>query len=160
MTLTAVLIGVLAGILLTGIAVIIMMRNMMMVTYSSSRNFEDTCKAVEDTVDGFKSEGWGFPIPKWHFFQTFQDKGLSPKGIQNIMVYFVCNAKLAEGVISADSKMTGMMPCSWAVMEKEDGSVVIAKMNVGLMSLMFPKAIRTAMKQVEETDTRMMETVL
>ena len=157
---TAVLIGMLAGILLTGIAVIIMMRSKMMVTYTSSKNFEDTCQAVEDTVAGFKSEGWGFPIPKWHFYKTFTDKGLAPAGIRNIMVYFVCNAKLAEGVISSDYRMTGMMPCSWAVMEKEDGTVEIAKMNVGLMALMFPGAIRTPMKHVEETDSRMLQTIL
>ncbi len=82
-----------------------------------------------------------------------------PDDIKNIMVYFVCNAKLANKVINANNAMMGIMPCSWAVYEKENGEVYIAKMNIGLMSKLFTGAIKDMMLEVEATEDRMFKKI-
>ena len=152
--------GFIVGVVFTGSYIFYLMREKMVVSYRSKKDFEETCKAVEDVVAEFKEEGWGFPIPKWHFWDTFMKKNLKPKNFKNIMVYFVCNASLADKVISEDSKMVGIMPCTWAVYQLEDGSVYVAKMNVGLMAKMFSGTIKETMLKVEDADKRMLEKVL
>ncbi len=154
------LVGMFIGALGIIVLMVYVMRTRMIVEYRSNRSFEDTCRMLEETVGDFKKEGWGFPIPKWHFFETFKRKNLVPKDFRKLMVYFVCNAAMASKVISADRKMVGIMPCGWAVYELADGSVWLAKMNVGLMAHMFSGVVKEQMLIVEEADSRMLPRVL
>jgi hypothetical protein len=52
------------------------------------------------------------------------------------------------------------MPCSWAVYEMADGSVWLAKMNVGLMSKIFSGVAGTMMRKVGQADDRFLAEVL
>lgn len=151
--------GILAGVTLSGVAGMKLMQTKMAIDIKSPKNFEDTCKAIEETIPQFAEEGWGFPFEKWNFFKVFESRNLIPEGIKNIMVYFLCNAKLANKVISENNAMMGIMPCSWAVYEKDNGEVYIAKMNIGLMSKMFSGAIKEMMLEVEETEKRMFDKI-
>jgi len=154
----ALVIGLILGIMLTGFAVLQLMRKKMVVARKSGRSFEDTCSAIEDVVG--REKGWGFPIQTWDFYERFKEKGCVPKGFRKIKVYFVCNTKLASGVLEDTPSMAGIMPCSWAVYEKEDGSVWLSKMNIGMMALMFSGVIGRAMAQVEEADEKFLGEVL
>ncbi len=151
--------GAVAGVAFSSIAGAKLMQTKMTVNIKSPKSFEDTCKAIEAVVPQFAEEGWGFPFDKWNFHKVLDDRELVPDGIKNIMVYFLCNAKLASKVVSANSAMMGVMPCSWAVYEKTDGSVYIAKMNIGLMSKMFSGAIKEMMLEVEKTEKRMFDKI-
>ncbi len=110
-------------------------------------------------VPEFSEEGCGFPFAKWNFYDVFQKRNLVLQGIKNIMVYFVCNARLANKVINADSTMVGIMPCSWAVYEKDNGDVYIAKINIGLMSKIFKGDIKEMMQEVEKTEKKMFDKI-
>lgn len=151
-------VGLILGIMLTGILVIFMMRKKMVVALKSERSFEDTCSTIENVVG--REKGWGFPIKTWNFYERFKEKGCLPAGFKKLKVYFVCNTKLASGVLEDTPAMAGIMPCSWAVYEREDGTVWLSKMNIGMMALMFGGVIGKAMKKVEEADEKFLGEVL
>ncbi len=151
--------GAIMGMFATGIAGIKLMQTKMTMEIKSPKSFEATCYAIEKVVPEFSEEGWGFPFAKWNFYDVFQKRSLVLKGIKNIMVYFVCNARLANKVINADSTMVGIMPCSWAVYEKDNGDVYIAKINIGLMSKIFKGDIKEMMQEVEKTEKKMFDKI-
>jgi len=154
----AAVVGLIVGVAVTGMAVLWLMRTRMVVARKSGRSFDDTCDAIERVVGSEK--GWGFPIPTWNFYERFREKGCVPKGFRRIKVYFVCNTRLASGVLEDTPPMAGIMPCSWAVYELEDGTVWLSKMNIGLMAKMFSGVVKRAMQQVEEADERFLGEVL
>ena len=125
----------------------------------SPKSFEETCEAIEKIIPEFAREGWGFPINKWDFYKSFENKNIDVPNIRKLTVYFVCNAKLAAKVINTNNAMAGIMPCSWAVMEKTDGKTYIAKMNIGLMAKIFIRTIKEAMEKVEADEKRMLEKI-
>ena len=151
-------IGVIAGVILTALGMIYAMRRWMVVAHPSRRSFEDTCAAIERVISANK--GWGFPIPSWNFYETFVKKNLVPKGILELRIFFVCKSALASRVIADTPPMAGIMPCSWAVYEREDGSVWLSKMNIALMAMMFSGVIREAMSEVARMDRVFLEEVL
>ena len=154
----ALLTGIVAGTAATAAVVVWLMRTRMLVAHRSRRSFEETCAAIETVVLSHK--GWGFPIETWNFYETFRKKDLVPDNVRKIRVFFVCNAALASRVISADPSIAGMMPCSWAVYELEDGSVWVSKMNIGMMARMFAGVIGDTMKTVAEADEIFLRPVL
>lgn len=153
-----VLIGLLAGAAAVMAAVVIVMRTRMVVTHKSARTFAETCASIEKTVP--TGEGWGFPIDTWNFYETFARKNLVPEGFVNLKVFFVCNAGHASKMLSETPSFVGMMPCSWAVYEMADGSVWLAKMNVGLMSKMFSGVAGQMMRKVGQADDTFLAEVL
>lgn len=155
-----IIIGFVIGIIILGLIVKSLMQNKMIVEYKSSKSFEETCEALEKTVEEFKSEGWGHPLEKWHFYKLLEKKNHIPAGIKNKMIYFICNSALAKDVITGDRKMSAMMPCSWSVYETENNEVYVAKMNIGLMSKMFSGIIKSTMEKVEDADTKMLSKIL
>ena len=51
------------------------------------------------------------------------------------------------------------MPCSWAVYETTDGKVYISKMNIALMSMVYPGFIGKIMKDVAQTEKAMLSKI-
>ena len=73
------------------------------------------------------------------------------------MIHFVCNANHACAMLGTSPVFSGMMPCSWAIYEEADGTVYIAKMNVGLMSKMYFGKVGAIMKEVVKAEETMMQ---
>ena len=151
--------GLLAGAGALGVAGMKLFQSKMVVEIESPKSFEETCEAIEKTIPEFADEGWGFPFDKWNFYKVFEKNNIEVPDIRKLMVYFICNARLSAKVINENNAMAGIMPCSWAVMEKTDGKTYIAKMNIGLMSKMFTGTIKETMEIVEETEKRMFERI-
>jgi uncharacterized protein (DUF302 family) len=154
------IVGILIGMIVLGLIVKSVMSKKMIVEFKSNKSFDETCNALEKAVEEFKSEGWGQPIERWHFYKVLENKNQIPKGIKNKMIYFICNPEMANKVITGDRKMSAMMPCSWSVYETTEGEVFVAKMNIGLMSMLFSGIIKETMKKVEEADMAMMPKVI
>ena len=152
------IVGALIGMALVISLGIQVMRTRMVTAHRSRRTFEETCAAIEQEVPA--AEGWGFPIETWNFYETFRKKDLVPDRFRKLKVYFVCNAGLASKMLSHTPAFVGMMPCSWAVYELDDGSVWLSKMNVGLMSRMFSGVPGAIMRQVGEADEKFLARVL
>jgi len=151
--------GLVIGVGGLGVAGMKLFQTQMVKEIESPKSFEETCEAIERVIPEFASEGWGFPFDKWNFYKVFESRNIDVPNIRKLTVYFVCNAKLAAKVINANNAMAGIMPCSWAVMEKTDGKTYIAKMNIGLMAKIFTGAIKEAMEKVEADEKRMFEKI-
>ena len=152
--------GIAIGAASIGFFAIKLMQTKMIVEKRSTKSFQDTCEAVEKTVLSFKDEGWGFAFNNWSPYESLKKKNLIPKGVKNAMVYFICNARIASKVISADNAAMAIMPCSWAVYEKSTGSVYVAKINIGLMSRIFSDPMKEAMLNAAEAEDRMFDMIL
>ncbi len=144
--------GVLVGSASIGAGILRLFQTQMVKEIPSPKGFEETCKAIEEVIPQFARKGWGFPINKWNFYKVFEDRDIKIRDLRKLTVYFVCNAKLAAKVINTNSAMAGIMPCTWAIMEKTDGKTYIAKMNIDLMAKMFPGEIKEAMLEVARTE--------
>lgn len=154
----AALMGAAVGSVVTALLIVRLMRTRMVVPMASARSFEATCAAVECEVPA--AAGWSFPAPALDMFAKLDARGHAPAGLRRIQLYFVCNPSIAGRVLSAAPQMAGIMPCSWAVYERTDGSVWLAKMNIGLMARMFTGAVGTAMGEVAAADEGFMASVL
>lgn len=129
------------------------------VSIRSPKDFDQTCKAIEEVVGKTPEKGWGFPFEKWEFYKVFESRNLIPDGFKRLRVYFLCNASVAKKLIEANNSMVGIMPCSWAVYEKDDG-VYIAKLNMQFLQDLYDSPIKEAFKEVEEAENRMLRRVL
>lgn len=157
--------GLLIGLIIIGItsAVFIMvslMKNRMIVTYESPHSFEDTQARFEALVPEYKEQGWGMPIDMVNMKAKLEEKGHPPANIRNMVTYFLCNPALAKQVLEDTPRMSAIMPCSWSIYEMTDGRVIIAKMNVGLMSRIFGGVVKDAMGKVEETEQEILKKLL
>ncbi len=147
------IVGLLIGVAIVTVGVIYVTRNYMLVKYKVDGSFDKVTQAVEEVIPSFP--GWGFPIPSWNFYKSQLEKNLVYDNITNMMLYFVCKPKHANSVLSVAPQMAGIMPCTWAVYETTDGSVYIAKMNIGLMGLLFSGIIKKTMKDVAQSEEQM-----
>ena len=154
----ALIIGLVAGVLLTIAAVVMTMRSKMVVPEKSSKSFEATYEAIEKVVQG--TEGWSFPMESFDMSAKLAAKNGLPNNIKRIRLYFMCNPKVAKLVLGAEPKLSAIMPCSWSVYVHSDGSVWVSHMNIGMMSKMLGGVVGTSMGEVAETDERFLEQVL
>ncbi len=125
----------LVGLVLAGVAFALIMRKFMVKEIVLEGDFEAACKALEEAVA--EAKGWGQPIPAWEFYQSQLSKGLTYDNIKNLKIFFVCKPSHANRIVRRFPFMSAMMPCSWSVYERADGKVILAKMNIGLLSKVF-----------------------
>jgi len=151
-------VGVVAGISISIIAGVAMMRRHMIVPERSSKSFEATCEAVEKVVP--TGEGWSFPMESFDMSAKLAAKGGLPDNVKHIRLFFMCNPAVAKVVLGAEPKLSSIMPCSWAVYELADGSVWVSHMNIYLMSKMMGGVVGTSMAGVAEADRAFLERAL
>lgn len=155
----ALILGLVVGLALALGVGVATLRSRMLTAHRSRRSFADTCAAIESVVPA-DPEGWSLPLDPWDAYAVLTKKGFAPENFRNLRFYFVCNPRLASGMLRLAPPFAGMMPCTWAVYELQDGTVWLAKLNVGLMSRMFPTAIATLMGKVAAADARFLAEVL
>lgn len=125
----------LAGILAAGAAMVIVMRTKMVQRHRVAMDFDAACREFEAAVAD--SDRWTQPLPGWDMGDSLRKNGFDLGDTKRLQVFFVCKAPHANRILSRYPEMASMMPCSWAVFERSDGSVWVAKLNIGLMSKMF-----------------------
>ncbi len=130
-----VFLGIAIGIVVTGIVVLYMMRNFMVVSRPLPGRFDVVCEKLAEAIKAV--DGWGQPIPHWDLYASQVAKGLLYENIRNMKVFFVCKSPYANKILRRFPHMAALMPCSWAVYETTDGEVHLAKMNISLMGKMF-----------------------
>ena len=154
----ALIIGFVAGVLVTIAAMVMTMRSKMVVPERSSKSFDATCEAIESVVPG--AEGWSFPMESFDMSAKLAAKNGLPDNIKRIRLYFMCNPKVAKLVLGAEPKLSAIMPCSWSAYELTDGSVWVSHMNIAMMSKMMGGVVGTSMGEVSDTDERFLEQIL
>ena len=154
----ALMIGFVAGLLVTIAAMVMIMRSKMVVPERSLKSFDATCEAIESVVPG--AEGWSFPMESFDMSAKLAAKNGLPDNIKRIRLYFMCNPKVAKLVLGAEPKLSAIMPCSWSAYELTDGSVWVSHMNIAMMSKMMGGVVGASMGEVAETDDRFLEQIL
>lgn len=130
-TLLYVLIGLIAGAVLTGAAVVTAMPKMMIVTQESQLGFDETVAALEQAIP---KHGW--------VVSTVSDmnKSMAKHGVEfapRVKLVKLCKPEYAKSVLTTDRHVSTLMPCTLAVWEGDDGKVYLSKMNMPLMAKMF-----------------------
>jgi len=114
----------------------------------SNMPFDETVESVKTTVSG---KGW--KLPKiYRLDKTMEKHGYE---VNPVAVLELCHPEHAYKILSRDDSLlvTPFMPCRISVYERDNGDVVIARMNSGLMSNLFNQHVAgvmaTATGQVE-----------
>ena len=155
----ALILGLVLGLALAAGVGVGILRSRMIAPRRSRRSFDDTCAAIERVVPA-DAEGWSLPLPAWDAYAVLEKKGVAPENLRRLRFFFVCNPGYAAGMLRLDPSFAGMMPCTWAVYELQDGRVWLAKMNVGLLARLQPPAIAAIMGRVAAADERFLADVL
>ncbi|NLP47547.1 MAG: DUF302 domain-containing protein [Clostridiales bacterium] len=153
-TILGVVIGLLVGVLLTGLVVFKMAPGLMMLEDVSKYGFEETVDKFEKEVT---DAGW--KISTVHDMQkTLQGFGHE---VGEIKIYELCSSKYSAEILKLDDEriVSPMMPCRVAIYTKSDGNTYIGRMNSPLVSKFFGGVIDEIM-QLAAGDTEEMLKVL
>lgn len=134
LVIVSILIGVVIGILFSGIALSLSAGNMMLKEIKSPYDFDKTISVLTERIN---------QQPGWHVVKVIDQNeavtlhGGKPIGKFNIIQY--CNGKSSSQMLSADDrkKIGAMMPKAFAVYEKSDGQVYLATSNGMVMGKLF-----------------------
>jgi uncharacterized protein (DUF302 family) len=129
--LVGLLLGVAAGAVLCGAAVVTAMPRMMIVTQESRLGFDETVAALEEAIP---ARGW--------VVSTVADmnKSMAKHGVEfgpRVKLVKLCKPEYAQSVLTTDRHVSTLMPCTFAVWEGDDSKVYVSKMNMSLMAKMF-----------------------
>ncbi|OOZ13577.1 hypothetical protein BOW35_10205 [Solemya velum gill symbiont] len=150
------IVGVIIGFLLMGVAVWFSMPPMMINIHKSTQGFDETVAAVESAVAA--QPGWKvakvFDIQK-----NITDAG--HEGMARVKIVTLCNPHYANRILTDDKDkvVTTMMPLGIGVYETGDGSVYMSEMNVGLVGMMFGGTIAEVMGDTSADIGKMMTAV-
>ena len=138
----------LVGAVIAAVLLLVVIRSLMPgAMFSETRlpgSFEDVTRRLEQAVGAVP--GWGMPAPPLDMKAKLAEKGVALEGgLREVRLYFVCNPRYAAQVVGIEPRIAAMMPCTWAVYERADGSVRLATFNMGLMRRLMPGAMKRAL---------------
>lgn len=128
--------GLLVGLLLLAAVGYAGVHRLLVVELESALGFEQTIETIQAAAE---RQGWKVP-------KTYRlCKSLAQHGYQvrPVAVIELCRPDYAARLLSQDASrlVSAFMPCRISVYEREDGGVVVAHMNTGLMGGFFPGEI-------------------
>lgn len=157
MDILSLLVGLLAGILITGLAVWFVMPKMMIHVYPSKYGVDETAAAVEKAALDRK-----WKVPKIYDIQkTLADSG--HKDMTSLKIVSICQPTHAYNILKPndrDKLVTAIMPCRVGVYKGNDGKTYIAEMNMSLMSKMFGGNIAKVMGAVAVEEKEMIDPLI
>ncbi len=148
--------GFVLGVAAGALALVGVLKRAMIKASRSRFSFDETERRLREGA----APGWGFPIPEMNLIETLAKKGFSAPGIPRAKVFFLCNPGYASGVIGAEHRMMGMLPCHWALYETATGEVYLSRLNIPLMSRMFSGAVGRVLSQVARDETAMVPRIV
>ena len=131
------------GMLLMGVGVWIMMPKMMLTTYKSKSDFNET---VDKLIAAINLKGDWKVTKEFDFQKNIHDAGHDK--IEKVGSIAICNPKYASTILSEEPnrKVTAMMPITLGIFEDVKGQVFISELNIGMMGMMFGGTIARVMK--------------
>lgn len=156
MDFVALLIGLIIGVAVTGLAVWKLMPKLMIRVSPSKLSVVDTTAAIEKNALDRK-----WKVPKIYDLQkTLQDAG--HPDMTPVRILSICQPHHAYNILQndADKIVTAIMPCRMAVYEAKDGKAYIVEMNIGLLSKMFGGNIAKVMSGVATEEAEMLDPLI
>ena len=131
-----------AGMVVMGAVIWVVMPSMMLITHESPLNYEDTVAALQKVIED--RSNWKAP-DTYDFQSTIHDAGHGP--IEKVGTVALCNPLYASRILSADDnkKVTAFIPLGIGVYEDKDGNVYISELKVSLLGMMFGGTIAEVM---------------
>lgn len=131
------------GMLLMGVGVWIMMPKMMLTTYKSKSDFNET---VEKLIVAIKLKGDCKVTKEFDFQKNIHDAGHDK--IEHVGSIAICHPKYASMILLEEQnrKITSIMPITLGVFENKNGQVFVSELNIGMMGMMFGGTISKVMK--------------
>ncbi len=138
------IVGLVAGIIITGIIGWNMMPGMMLHENLSPYGIEETVTKIKENA---LSKGWVVPSVKPLHQSVLKHGGgeLPP-----VMLINLCQANHAYKILveDANKKISVFMPCTISVYQKTDGKTYIGTMNASLLGQMFGGSVAEVMQDV------------
>jgi uncharacterized protein (DUF302 family) len=157
MDLLSLIIGLVLGVVITGVAVVVLMPKMMINIYPSKYGVDETAAAVEKAAVDRK-----WKVPKVYDIQkTLMDAGHAD--MTPLKIVSICQPHHAYNILKPndrDKMVTAIMPCRVGVFQGNDGKTYIAEMNMGLMSAMFGGNIAKVMGVVAKEEAEMIHPLI
>ncbi len=140
-----VILGFLAGVLFSGIAVSVSSGEMMVKELKSPYDFDKTVSLMAQRIN--TKEGWHVTDIIDQNEEALANGGFA---IGNYKIIKYCHGGYSARMLQADDrkKIGNMMPKSFAVYEKSDGQVYISTMNGAIMGKLFGGEIENIIEEV------------
>ncbi|MFZ5940935.1 MAG: DUF302 domain-containing protein [Bacteroidota bacterium] len=154
-TITGIIIGLAAGLLLFFLIVYTSLPRLMM---KESRSRFDFSRTIEELKKGVEQQGWKLPCE--HDLRATMDKfGYQ---VRDVVVLEICNPAYANEILSKNHEriVSSLMPCRIAVYEKADGSVYLSRMNSGILSKPMGRIIRKTMTRAARDTEQILQRVI
>lgn len=141
-----------AGAVATAVTVGLVLPKLMITEHPSPYSLEET---VDRIVARTKQSGW--VVPKVYDFEKSiaEHTGIF---VGPVKVIEICFPDSAARMLAEDRNkvVTPFMPCAVGVYEKSDGSVYVARLNVGVMGTLFGGSIESVMAEIAERDDHLL----
>lgn len=144
------LLGLVAGILLTGLFAFKSAPSMMMKEAVSKYDFEQSVSTFEKAVS---DKGW--KVPAVHDLQETMTK--NGYQVNKVKVFEICQPDHAYKILQLDHEriVSNMMPCRVSIYEKSDGKTYVSWMNSSMMGNMMGGIIAEVMEDATKESEAM-----
>ena len=100
------------------------------------------------------------PIDSWDFAQSRIKHNKPFKSVDRLKLVFVCKSTLdSNKVVDAQPALACIMPCGWAVYER-DGKTYVASMNISMMGLLFKGVVKKTLRSVGRDEAELLHNIL
>ncbi len=133
--------GLVAGVVLTAVAMSSLMPGLMLREHISPYGLAETVQRITNNA---VAKGWVVSSV------TPLDESVKQHGgseVRPVRLVNLCQAQYAARILNDDQarKVSVMMPCTIAVYEKADGKVAVGTMNAGLLGRLFGGVVADVM---------------
>jgi uncharacterized protein (DUF302 family) len=148
-------IGLVIGILVTGLLVYTMAPRVMMLESESKYGFDQT---VEAFIAEVENAGWKV-VGQHDMKSTLANFG---HDILEVKIIEVCSAKYSAAILKLDDEriVSPLIPCRIAIYEKSDGKTYIGRMNSPLFGRMFGGVISDVIDQASIITEQMIQKIV
>ena len=147
--------GFVLGVVLLGLVMFLVAPSMMIIEDVSPLSYEDTVQAIQEAA---AAQDW--VVPKVYDLK----KSVAGDGYEvlPVSVLELCKPEHAARVLGDDDAriVTSLMPCRMAVYQTSDGTVVVSRMNSGLVSKVFGGLVTEVMAQAAAENEQILSAVL
>ena len=149
------LIGLVVGIILTGVVMYKLAPGLMMLEDQSAYGFDETVAKFNQSV---LDHGW--KVSKIHDLQKSMAK--FGKTVKPVQVFELCHPDHAGKILMKNDEriVSSLMPCRVSFYVKDDGKVYISRMNSSLMASMMAGIIPEVMDDAAKDTEKMLNSVL
>ncbi len=152
-----ILLGIFIGCLLMFVAVKVNVSNLMVKTYPSRYEFEETVSLITEQA---YANNWEV-LHTYDIGERLQNSSESAPYLK-INVLSICQPEFSTIILGNEASryIASIMPCRIAVYEDDSGNVFVSRMNIGLFSKLFNGTVKEILSMVANDDEKIVQDVI